>query len=127
VKKGILVRASDLSHTVIEFDDQSAYQVMKDSVGGWIDHCAIKEGGVDIWVNDTGLIDGLALNVWATFIASETFGQFYPLAGDVFVTGLPDDEGNSQGVPDEYFKDIIDSIMTASFALLVSRLHKDSE
>lgn len=127
MKQGILVRALDLSHKVIEFTDETAYQVIKDAVNGGIDHCAVKEGGIDIWVNDTGLIDNLALNLWATFIASETFGQFYPLAGDVFITGLPDSQGYSQGIPDEYLDDIVESIVSAAFALLVARLHKDSE
>jgi hypothetical protein len=119
VKQGILVRALDLSHKVIEFTDDTAYQVIRDSVGGWIDHCKVKDYGIDIWVNDTGLIDGLELNYWATAIASENFGQFYPLAGDVFITGLPDHEGYSQGIDSEALPLIIQSLINAQFAKLM--------
>lgn len=125
MKQGILVRALDLSHKVIEFTDDTAYQVIKDSVGGWIDHCKVKGYGIDIWVNDTGLVDGLELNYWATAVASENFGQFYPLAGDVFITGLPDAEGYSKGIDPEALPLIIASLIDAQFAKLIVKSQSD--
>lgn len=108
--KALLVRALDLSTEVIEATQDTLYDVMSKCVGGYVDHATLRSKGMDFWVHDEGLIRGMQLNAWATYLASHEFRCEYPLAGDVFITGLADRSGSSQGLSDELIVKIQNSV-----------------
>lgn len=58
---------------------------MQDVVGGLIQPLYDYDGKTILVANEEGLLEGLALNIRATFIASQKFGQEYGIVGDVII------------------------------------------
>lgn len=70
------------------------------AVDGTVDCVHLPELGIDMWVNDEGLILGLDPNFHASLFARAA-GASQPLYfGDVILTGGPDDDGDSTSLPD---------------------------
>lgn len=100
MKKAIVIR-TDGSKEIVEFDDTTAYDVIKDGVGGWIEHVGLPDEGLSMYVNEEGKLEGLPINLLAT----DLFADQYPYLDDVIVgnavfVGEPDDEGNDEGLTD---------------------------
>ncbi|MBM4646548.1 DUF3846 domain-containing protein [Rhodococcus hoagii] len=102
--RGIVIPANDeLSVQVVEFEqgDINAYQRY---VGGMFQCLDIDSPPASIFCNEEAKLIGLELNRRATML----WWTHYPpsrhadiINGDVVIVGQPDDEGETQGVPDE--------------------------
>lgn len=92
---------------VVEFTHDTALKVMQSVVGGYITGTPITErwqGIIDMVANDEGLLDGLGINLLATVLAGT------PIVGDVFVTGVADNEGYTTSVPQEFIDLVADEL-----------------
>lgn len=70
------------------------------AVDGTVDCVALPDLGIDMWVNDEGLILGLDPNFHASLFA-RCAGATQPLYfGDVIFTGGPDAEGDTTSLPE---------------------------
>ncbi|MFI8696710.1 DUF3846 domain-containing protein [Dietzia maris] len=102
--RGIVIPAcEELPVHVVEFDqgDISAIQL---HVGGMFQCIDINDPSATIFCDEEGKLKGSEVNRRATML----WWVHYPAArgmdvvnGDALVIGHPDEEGNSQGVPDE--------------------------
>ncbi|SIS12144.1 DUF3846 domain-containing protein [Williamsia sterculiae] len=83
--------------------DQGDYRFIQDVVGGVFDAINLYDQGISIFVHDEGKVIGLPKNLQATLLLwnDKVWRRNYILMGDVLVTGLPDDEGETQAVPDD--------------------------
>lgn len=92
---------------VREYDVDTSLQVMQSVVGGYITGTPITErwqGIIDMFANDEGLLEGLPINLLATILAGT------PIVGDVFVTGVADNEGLMTRVPQEFIDLVADEL-----------------
>ena len=92
---------------IVEFTNDTALKVMQSVVGGYITGTPISErwwGIIDMVANDEGLLVGLPINPLATLLAGS------PIVGDVFVTGVADDEGYTTSVPQEFIDLVADEL-----------------
>lgn len=72
-------------------DDRLRLAAMQKLVGGYIE-CVCIDRGLDLWCNDSGLIDDLPVNT--------ALGQACPIRGDYFVART-NDEGDTVGLTDD--------------------------
>lgn len=79
---------------------------MQEAVGGHIEALGVDElkHGVSIYINDSGLIDELPINMTACMWLLQN-GMYpaleHPIHGDVLVVGKTDEEGNSTDIPED--------------------------
>lgn len=107
--KAVIIKANK-EREVVEFSPETCYTTLRDAVGGLIDCVSLPSQGLDLWVNDEGLLEGLPINPVASAL---WYGEGYlkepqPLVGDVIITGVADDEGNTQGLTDEQVQGLLD-------------------
>jgi len=95
-KQALLIKANGET-SVINFTDQTAYEVISGSVGGYIQSISV-EGNIDLWVNEEGKLNRLPYNHKATEIWKLYFGDTDVMSGDVVITGGADEDGNSNGL-----------------------------
>lgn len=74
-----------------EIDEDSAYTVIKDLVGGWIENVPASE--VRMFVDEEGFLKGRPLNVRATLIAGTN--MMFNLYGDVVAYGSIEYDANT--------------------------------
>jgi hypothetical protein len=87
---------------VVDFDNETAYSVIRSAVGGWIECIRIPSMGVEMWVNEEGkLADNPIINPIATALWVDNYGKTDVTVGDVIITGPPNGEGDSQGLTEE--------------------------
>lgn len=107
MKKALIIKADGSLPTVREIlSDETTYEVIKATIaserGDWFD--CVRGTRFHIYVNDTGLIDGLPINM----IASIVMGQV--ICGDVIAFGSfsPEDEydGEEHDIPDWVVKGV---------------------
>ncbi len=100
--KGIFIPTDDEQPLEIrEFDGLHDYQ---QAVGGLIEAMDIDRPSATLFINEEGKIHGLERNRRATLILWLHLTRWRGadvLAGDVVVIGQPDDEGETQDVPQE--------------------------
>ena len=87
--------------TTDEFEIGKSYELLREAVGGLIDVVELRGKGVDMWVNDEGLILGLEQNPYGTALYDEEFGTPQPIVGNIIITGACDEEGETLGLTDE--------------------------
>lgn len=87
--------------------EQGNLRAMQEIVGGLIEFTDIPAANASLVSNEEGLIYGLPLNTRATAIL-HTFAPIHTghtiLVGDCFICGLPDQDGDTQSVPDNLLK-----------------------
>jgi hypothetical protein len=78
--------------TVEDVDfEGDAYQFIRKQVGGYIER--VDDGkGINLWVNEDGIAEGLVLNTRASALAGVLTGYGYALFGNVVITREGDDE-----------------------------------
>jgi hypothetical protein len=107
VMKAVIVKTSG---EVFEVNAEGLQEIQR-AVGGYIE--AIEAGSIGSgFVNEEGKIKGLPDNIIATAVWHRAnkltkFSDY--LVGDVLFCGLPDDEGNSQDISQE-FSEFIENI-----------------
>ena len=98
---------------VISFENDTCYQVLSQGVGGYIECVALSEQ-MDLWCNEEGKNEGLALNLLATRLFQEAHGRIDYIAGDAVITGGIDDDGNSLGLTDEQISEVTSYLVLTS-------------
>lgn len=89
----------------VRFEELSGLEAMQKVVGGYIElvpmtlNIAGTQHEVSLFCNEEGKLEGLPLNRRATQMAGRNLRPGDYLAGDVFLTGAPDDDGNETDVP----------------------------
>ena len=79
------------------FEIGNSYQMLRDGVGGWLELVRLNNG-VDLWVNENGIAEGLPYNPTATAIYWSNFGFMSgQIFGDVVFTSS-NDEGETTGL-----------------------------
>jgi hypothetical protein len=100
MKKAVIVRVSGQAEATL-FTDESAYKVISGAVGGYIEAVRVQPNLV-MWVNESGLLEGLEVNEVGCLAYLLAFGSLRsPIVGDVIFTGGEDEEGNSLGIDAE--------------------------
>lgn len=100
----VIIR-TDGSKEVVEFDQDSSYNVISTAVGGLIECVTLHDKeGVDMWVNESGKIEGLDQNPTATALWVDMYDLTDVICGDVIITGGSDEEGFTLGLTDEQVK-----------------------
>ena len=100
----VIIR-TDGSKEVVEFDQDSSYNVISTAVGGLIECVTLHDKeGVDMWVNERGKVEGLDQNPIATALWVDMYDLTDVIVGDVIVTGGSDEEGFTLGLTDEQVK-----------------------
>lgn len=98
----IVVPADDaLALFKLELNDINDYQKV---VGGLFEVLDLTNPDASIWSNEEGLILDLPKNRRASILlwmGNENHRNYTTLRGDCFITGQPDDEGDTTDVPGE--------------------------
>jgi hypothetical protein len=96
----IKVDGSMQIHDVSELDE---YEFLSGVVGGYIQSVFLDNEmrEISLWCNEEGKLVGLPLNAVATAIWEESYGATDIIVGDVVLTGLADDEGDTLGLSDD--------------------------
>ena len=103
---GYVVRA-DGSFEAVQFTNETAYQTLRDGVGGLIECVSLPNLGIDMWVNDEGKLNGSEPNLLGTLLWSHAYGFGTDIiVGDIVLTGGPDDEGNTTGLTVDHLQAI---------------------
>ena len=92
-----------------EFEPGQSLPLLQRVCEGYVDVVHDPRLGIDIWVNDEGLLIGMPLNPLATTLAG---GQ--GLAGPAVITGGPDAEGETLGLTVEQVAAIVGLVETVS-------------
>jgi Domain of unknown function (DUF3846) len=89
--------------SVVEFHNDTCYQVLSDAVGGMIECVSLhdKPNQPDMWLNDNGKAMGFNQNPTATALWVDMYDMSDVIMGDVIITGGADDEGYTLGLSDE--------------------------
>lgn len=72
--------------------------------GGWLEAVTIAQAGLVLWIDEDGKAKDLPVNRVATMLA-HGYGALWAedvIVGPAFVTGLPDDEGNTTPVSEHW-------------------------
>jgi len=103
--KALVIPADDERDMyVVDLEQESSYQ-MREIIGGWFAASEGREVPITLWYHDEGKILDLPMNNRATCVwwsADRRFLRFDYMAGDVIITGLADDDGETQGCPDDF-------------------------
>ncbi len=87
------------------FSDTDNLPIMQNAVGGYVEHLDItcKGFGLDMWVNEEGLLRGLPYNALASYIVNQTWIEHHVpvdepyIVGDIVISGGTPD-GDSRGL-----------------------------
>jgi len=96
--KAVIIK-TDGSKEVVEFTNETSYNMLSGAVGGWIQ--CVPLGELDLWVNEEGKLDGLEHNPIATALWIDTYGNTDRIVGNAVFTSGTDDEGNTLGLSEE--------------------------
>lgn len=95
-------------------DNDTAYEVIRDGVGGMIEMVVFNDQ-VTMWVNEEGKLIGLPHNKPAQAAFNEVFGSGRDfIVGDVVFTGGADEEGNTLGLTPEAVESVLDLVALAT-------------
>ena len=100
-KKGLVVQVN-ADNYVVEFQ-QNTLKVLQGCVQGLIEPIDFgfkpsSAGGFTMWINEEGKINGSDPNFVATAFYQRNFVTDDIIFGDVVFTGLPDEDGETQGL-----------------------------
>jgi hypothetical protein len=84
---------TDLTTEVLDLDTDS-YEKLSGAVGGMIQAVDVADD-LTLWCNEEGKLIGLQPNIIGTSLWEQRFGATDIIAGNIVLTGGPDDEGDS--------------------------------
>jgi len=102
MSKSVVVK----SNGTIEYKTLDDLKSLQETVGGYIEAIYCENIGSG-YVNETGKLDNLPINLLATYIwaISNKWDKLHDvLCGDVIFTGIVDEEGNTTDISDEFIK-----------------------
>jgi Domain of unknown function (DUF3846) len=107
--RALIIPASGEKAWVV--DERIDLDYLQNVVGGWIEAVDVEQVLTDsgrrsvnatVFVNEEGKLNGLPVNHRATDLCALAIGGWFHdvIVGDVVVAGQPDDEGETNAVPD---------------------------
>jgi hypothetical protein len=78
---------------------------LQSKVGGWVQAIDITSS-LTMWANEEGKLVGLPVNGFATELWESRFGATDIIVGDIVLTGVADDEGETLGLSDTQVESI---------------------
>lgn len=106
MEKGLYIK-TDGTIEWKEFEIGNSYQLLRDSVDGYIERVSLK-GDIDLWLNEEGKLIGLEPNKNATLLFWGTWGIGSDIiVGDVFLANS-NSEGDTVGLTDEQIDHLLD-------------------
>ena len=100
MKKAVIVKATG-EKSVVEFTNETSYQVLSGAVGGYIQPVWLPSRQVEMWVHEEGKLIGLDQNPYGTALWVEEYGLTDVTMGDIILTGGTDGHGYTMGLTDE--------------------------
>lgn len=100
MKKAIQI-LTDGTVNVLEFTNDNGLATLQKGVGGWVEAVDLPKHKMTMWVNEEGKLSGLEYNPSGTMLWWSVYGETDVIVGDIVLTGLPDDEGDTQGLTPE--------------------------
>lgn len=87
---------------VVDYPADDSLHFLQACVGGYVEAIdfSVARFEVTMWLNEEGKVYGLPRNGLATWLAQDSIMLGDWIAGDVVITGLPDNDGNTQGLTD---------------------------
>jgi len=107
VEAKALYLSTEMDAEIRTFTVGDSYELLKDAVGGWVEHAYLSSLGVDLWLNEEGKMLGLERNEIATLLFQNEFGPFDSIRGNVIFTGGTDAEGETLGLTEEQIKELM--------------------
>jgi len=93
--------------TVVDFDNETCYGMLKDAVGGYIECVRLRKSGFEMWVNEEGKLQALPQNPTGTALWVDNYGETDVTVGNIVITGGTDDEGETLGLTDEQLEFVL--------------------
>lgn len=100
MSKAVIVTVSG-TKSVIDFPGEDAYKTLSSAVEGYIQPVYLPSKEVDMWVHEEGKIINLPINSFGTELWEENYGFSDVILGNIIITGLTDDNGDTLGLTDE--------------------------
>jgi len=104
--KAIVCTAED-KLSLIDFDESTSSETIRSVVDGRYDCVHLPTLNVDMWINDEGKLDGLAINAFGTALWVLEYGITDMIVGNVLITDGPDNEGYTKGMKDEKIVEVL--------------------
>jgi hypothetical protein len=95
-KQALVIKATN-EIEIINFTNETSYEVISGAVGGYIEAITF-EPTITMWGNEEAKLNKLPYNHKATSLWRFYFGNTDLIAGDVVITGGADSEGDSNGL-----------------------------
>lgn len=105
--KFLLIPAnSDLPLKLINIKEGDTLEALQNGVGGYIERIPTPTDEINIWGNEEGKILNLPVNSRATLFWNQIYNNPLSdvLVGNVVITGGPDRNGDTTGVPESVIK-----------------------
>jgi Domain of unknown function (DUF3846) len=93
--------------SVVEFDNDSCYEMLKNAVGGLIECVPLRASGFEMWVNEEGKLMNLPQNGVGTALWNDNYGPSDVTVGNIVLTGGTDSKGNTLGLTDEQLEFVL--------------------
>lgn len=91
--RALVIEAESQETRIIDLPREGSLKPMQEAVGGYVECVSFPANGFDMWLNEEGKLIGLLTNEAATRVWESEYGPTDVMAGNVVITGLPDDEG----------------------------------
>lgn len=98
--KAVII-TTDGEKSVVEFTNETSYATLKGAVDGYIEVVHLPNIKADMWVNEEGKLLALPQNPTGTALWVDNYGPSDYTAGNIIITGLVDNEGETLGLSDE--------------------------
>jgi len=105
---------------VVEFDESTSYETIKEAIGGGTIQCIhIPSLGVDMWIDDEGkLVEDPEFNTFGTTLWINEYGLTDVIVGDIIITGGVDDEGKTLGMTKEQVREVMTQVQLTADGVL---------
>jgi len=94
---------------IVEFPVEECGKKLRGLIGGTFDCISLPILELDMWVHDEGLLLDMERNFFAESLwnAENNSKDGAYIVGPIVITGLPDVEGNSTSVPEDFLERVI--------------------
>jgi hypothetical protein len=105
MEKAVII-TSEGDTSVVEFEMGNSYELLSETVQGYIECVSLPSLGVDMWINEEGKILQLPQNPKGNALWVKEYGLTDYIAGNIVFTRV-NDEGETIGLTDEQIEALI--------------------
>lgn len=108
MRNAVIIKTSG-NPEVVDLDSApNELELLQGVVGGWVEAVDVKEG-MTLWCNEEGKLRGLIpnFNAMRKTSAHDVLMPGDIIAGDVIITGEPDDEGRTLGLDEAQVSELM--------------------